>query len=78
MDALVLDFSSPWWLVPVIALGACVGSFLNVVIYRLPLGLSVRCVARTSRGGITFLCYHGCCCAVAVPLVTHRSRFAIG
>lgn len=42
MDALVLDFSSPWWLVPVIALGACVGSFLNVVIYRLPLGLSVN------------------------------------
>ena len=42
MDALVLDFSSPWWFVPVIALGACVGSFLNVVIYRVPLGLSVN------------------------------------
>jgi len=42
MDALVLDFSSPWWYAPVVALGACVGSFLNVVIYRLPLGLSVN------------------------------------
>jgi len=42
MDSLVLDFSSLWWYVPVIALGACVGSFLNVVIYRLPLGLSVN------------------------------------
>ena len=42
MDSLVLDFSSPWWFVPVVALGACVGSFLNVVIYRLPLGLSVN------------------------------------
>jgi leader peptidase (prepilin peptidase)/N-methyltransferase len=42
MDSLVLDFSSLWWYAPVIALGACVGSFLNVVIYRLPLGLSVN------------------------------------
>ena len=38
----IADFSSPWWFVAVTILGACVGSFLNVVIYRLPLGLSVN------------------------------------
>jgi leader peptidase (prepilin peptidase)/N-methyltransferase len=30
------------WLIPAFFLGACIGSFLNVVIYRLPLGLSVN------------------------------------
>ncbi|HVJ46874.1 MAG TPA: prepilin peptidase [Luteolibacter sp.] len=30
------------WYIPAICIGACVGSFLNVVIYRVPLGLSVN------------------------------------
>jgi prepilin signal peptidase PulO-like enzyme (type II secretory pathway) len=33
--------SATFFLIPVAALGAVVGSFLNVVIYRLPLGLSI-------------------------------------
>lgn len=30
------------WLVPAVMLGACIGSFLNVVIYRVPRGMSVN------------------------------------
>lgn len=30
------------WFIPAVSIGACVGSFLNVVIYRVPLGLSVN------------------------------------
>jgi leader peptidase (prepilin peptidase) / N-methyltransferase len=30
------------WLIPAVLIGACIGSFLNVVIYRVPLGMSVN------------------------------------
>ena len=30
------------WLIPAFLIGACIGSFLNVVIYRVPLGMSVN------------------------------------
>jgi leader peptidase (prepilin peptidase) / N-methyltransferase len=35
------------WLIPAFWIGACIGSFLNVVIYRLPLGLSVNSPKRS-------------------------------
>lgn len=36
------DFTHWIWLVPAFLIGACIGSFLNVVIYRVPLGMSVN------------------------------------
>lgn len=30
------------WIIPAVMIGACMGSFLNVVIYRVPLGMSVK------------------------------------
>lgn len=31
-----------FWIIPAVIIGACIGSFLNVVIYRIPLGMSVK------------------------------------
>lgn len=39
---MIFPFEHWIWLIPVFLIGACIGSFLNVVIYRLPLGLSVN------------------------------------
>ena len=35
-------FDHPLWLLPAFLIGACIGSFLNVAIYRIPLGMSVN------------------------------------
>ncbi|MEY3395687.1 MAG: hypothetical protein RL346_1923 [Verrucomicrobiota bacterium] len=37
-----LNLEHGFWLIPVVMIGACIGSFLNVVIYRVPLGMSVN------------------------------------
>jgi leader peptidase (prepilin peptidase)/N-methyltransferase len=43
MDApMIFPFDHWAWWAPVFLLGACLGSFLNVVIYRMPLGMSVN------------------------------------
>lgn len=39
---MLLDLSHPFWTAVAFVFGSCVGSFLNVVIYRVPLGLSVN------------------------------------
>jgi len=40
-------FSHWIWLIPAFMIGACIGSFLNVVIYRVPLGMSVNQPSRS-------------------------------
>ncbi len=40
--AMILPFDHWAWWVPIFLLGACIGSFLNVVIHRVPRGLSVN------------------------------------
>lgn len=42
-----LPFDHWLWLIPAFLVGACIGSFLNVVIYRVPLGLSVNSPERS-------------------------------
>ncbi len=41
-DPLFPPFDHWIWLIPAFLIGACIGSFLNVVIYRVPLGMSVN------------------------------------
>lgn len=42
MSVIYPSFDHWIWIVPAVMIGACIGSFLNVVIYRLPLGMSVN------------------------------------
>lgn len=70
------------WLIPVGMIGVCIGSFLNVVIYRLPLGMSVNkprrsfcplCKKQLSLWQnlpiVSWLCLCGKCghCAAPIP-----------
>ena len=69
------------WFIPVVMLGLCVGSFLNVVIYRLPKGMSVNQPRRSFCPGcknqlramqnlpvISWLCLGGKCGFCGVPI----------
>jgi leader peptidase (prepilin peptidase)/N-methyltransferase len=70
------------WLIPAFMIGACIGSFLNVVIYRLPLGMSVNkpnrsfcpiCKKQLSLWQnlpiVSWLCLRGRCgyCSAPIP-----------
>ena len=57
----------PWiWLFPVFFIGACIGSFLNVVIYRVPLAMSVNKPKRS----FCPLCKHPIPMWLNIPLVS--------
>lgn len=70
------------WLIPAFMIGACIGSFLNVVIYRLPLGMSVNKPSRSfcpicknqlrlwqNLPIVSWLCLRGKCghCGAPIP-----------
>jgi leader peptidase (prepilin peptidase)/N-methyltransferase len=70
------------WLIPAGMIGACIGSFLNVVIYRLPLGMSVNKPSRSfcpicknqlsllqNLPILSWLCLRGKCglCSAPIP-----------
>lgn len=59
MGGMLFAFDHWAWWVPVFLMGACIGSFLNVVIYRVPLGLSVNNPKRS-------FCPH---CKSAIPMM---------
>ena len=69
------------WLIPAFMIGACIGSFLNVVIYRLPLGMSVNkpnrsfcpiCKKQLSLWQnlpiVSWLCLRGRCSYCSAPI----------
>jgi leader peptidase (prepilin peptidase)/N-methyltransferase len=69
------------WIIPVVMIGACIGSFLNVVIYRVPLGMSVNnpkrsfcpiCKNQLSAWQnlpiVSWLCLRGKCAHCSVPI----------
>ncbi|MFN9408652.1 MAG: prepilin peptidase [Akkermansiaceae bacterium] len=53
------------WLIPAVLIGACIGSFLNVVIYRVPLGMSVNKPSRSF-------------CPICKTQLTHFPNFPVG
>jgi leader peptidase (prepilin peptidase) / N-methyltransferase len=70
-----------FWLITAGVLGACIGSFLNVVIYRLPLGISISKPSRSfcpiCHNQLTFwqnipllswLCLKGKCAQCSAPI----------
>lgn len=78
---MLMDFSHPFWTVVAVVLGACVGSFLNVVIYRVPRGMSVNQPRRSfcpACGGpiawwhnlpvLSWLALRGRCARCAAPI----------
>ncbi|WP_367872476.1 A24 family peptidase [Luteolibacter sp. Populi] len=60
------SLAHPIWFVPAFLIGACIGSFLNVVIYRVPLDLSVN----EPKRSFCPKCKHPIPMSLNIPLVS--------
>lgn len=69
------------WIIPAVMIGGCIGSFLNVVIYRVPLGMSVNNPNRSfcpicknqltllqNLPLVSWLCLRGKCAHCSAPI----------
>ena len=69
------------WIIPAVMIGGCIGSFLNVVIYRVPLGMSVNNPKRSfcpicknqltllqNLPLVSWLCLRGKCAHCSAPI----------
>ncbi len=75
------SFEHWFWFIPAVLIGACIGSFLNVVIYRVPLGMSVNHPKRSfcpvcknrltllqNLPVVSWLCLRGKCAHCSAPI----------
>ena len=81
MPLIYPPFEHGVWIIPAVMIGACIGSFLNVVIYRVPLGMSVNKPSRSfcplcknqltmlqNRPDVSWLFLRGKCAHCSAPI----------